>query len=108
MNPFSSLNHVVSASLEGCRDVNAQRICRFHVKYKLKGSRLQYREIIRFCALQNSTCVNAVLPIGLRKARTVTEQPTHGRKFAERVNRWDSQAGCIRHDLLSLHHKKGV
>ena len=36
------------------------------------------------------------------------EEPTHSREFAERVNGWDLQTGCMRHDLLSLHNEKRI
>jgi hypothetical protein len=61
-----------------------------------------------FFTLQNATCIDADLPIGVAYARAIAHQAAGNRVFAQSVNRRNGVARRERDDFLALTAKEGL
>src|SRR5262245_3414049 len=80
-------DHLVSAGEQRKREGETKRAGSFEVDDQLDFHRLVNRQVSRFGTVENSTCVDADLPIGIRKIYSIAHEPARSRKQAVRINR---------------------
>src|ERR1044072_5432096 len=77
-----------------------ERLRGFQVDDQFEGCRLDDREISRFLAFEDASCITTHFAIGPGQACSVTDQTTGGNKLPKRIYPGNSVACCQRSKLV--------
>src|SRR5215813_12146380 len=95
----TSFDHLVGAGQQRRRHFERQRPGSAEINHQLELRWQLNRQVARFFALENATCIDAYDPIGLVGIRSIAHQPPDGGKFTAEVE-GSHPMPCRKHDDL--------
>src|SRR5438270_10635582 len=97
-----SFDHLVSAGVDGRRDIEAERLCGLNVDYQLVFCRRLYRQVGRFLAPENPVDVTSGEAILVcADPKVIGHQAAGIYETAARVDRGQSMTGRQRNDQVA-------
>src|SRR6516225_9525097 len=103
---WGSLDDLVGAANERERDREPERLCGLEVDDQLDFHRLLNRQVTQFGTFENSPCVDAHLPIGISKVRSIAHQAARSSELAIRINRGKGMTRREHDELIALVREK--